>query len=166
MTSSSTKVVLGIDPGLGRTGWGVIRVQGMALMPLGFGCVTTPANTAVGSRLVELEDDLKTLIEKYHPDVLAIEQLLFTNNVTTGIAVGAARGVVLLVAERAGIPVVEFTPTQVKLGVTGYGQADKAQVNGMVCRILKLEKAPTPDDAADALAIAICGAAGKEKISR
>ena len=156
-----SRIILGIDPGLGRTGWGVIKAKGIDLMALGFGCISTPANTAVGPRLVELENDLKTLIDKYHPDVLAFEQLLFTNNITTGIAVGAARGVVLLVAERSSIPVVEFTPTQVKLGVTGYGQADKAQVNGMVCRILKLEKPPTPDDAADALAIAICGSGAR-----
>ena len=152
-------VVMGIDPGLGRTGWGVIKAAGMDLAPVAFGCVTTPANTEVGQRLVELEKDLITLIEQHRPTVIAVEQLLFTNNITTGIAVGAARGVVLLVAERSGIPVKEFTPTQVKLGVTGYGKADKGQVNEMVCRILKLAKPPTPDDAADALAIAICGSA-------
>lgn len=150
------KIILGIDPGIGRTGWGVIEAHGMDLKAAGFGCVTTPSNTPVGGRLVELETDLKRLIERYNPDVVAVEQLLFTNNITTGIAVGGARGVVLLVAERSGIPVVELTPTQVKLGVTGYGAADKRQVIDMVCRILKLNAAPKLDDAADALAVAIC----------
>ena len=157
--AKQSRIILGIDPGIGRTGWGVIEVRGMDLIPLGFGCVTTPANTPVGARLVELESDLKLLIEKFRPDIVAVEQLLFTTNVTTGIMVGEARGVVLLAVERFGIPIVEFTPTQVKLGVAGYGRADKAQVNTMVCRLLRLDKPPTPDDAADALAIAILGAA-------
>lgn len=156
-----SQIILGIDPGIGRTGWGVIEVRGMDLLPIAFGCVTTPANTAVGKRLVEIEIDLQGLIERFKPDVMAIEELLFTNNVTTGIAVGAARGVILLVAERAHVPVVEFTPTQVKLGVTGYGRADKHQVTDMVCRLLKLDKAPVLDDTADALAIAICGAGAR-----
>lgn len=161
MTSRSAKTILGIDPGLGRTGWGVIQVQGMDLAPVAFGCISTPMNTPIPSRLVELEADLTALMERFHPDVIAVEQLLFTNNVSTGIMVGEARGIVLLVAQKTGKPIVEFTPTQVKLGVAGYGKADKGQVVDMVCRILKLEKAPTPDDAADALAIAICGAGTK-----
>ena len=155
------RYILGIDPGLGRTGWGVIQAQGAELTPIAFGCIATPANTPIPGRLVELEGDLQGLVERFHPDVVAVEQLLFTNNVSTGIMVGEARGIVLLVAAKANVPIVEFTPTQVKLGVAGYGKADKSQVLDMVCRILKLAEPPTPDDAADALAIAICGAGSR-----
>lgn len=155
------KTILGIDPGIGTTGYGVIRVQGQDLELVGFGVISTPPNTPVPSRLVELEKDLVEIIKTYEPDLVSVEELVFVQNVTTGMAVSQARGVILLVCERAGTPITEFIPTQVKLAVTGYGRADKAQVQDMVCKLLKLDKRPTPDDAADALAIAICGASGR-----
>ncbi len=160
------KTILGIDPGIGRTGYGVIRVDGLKIEVVTFGCISTPVNTPVGARLVELERDLTELIQTYKPDRVSVEQLLFTKNVSTGIVVGEARGVVLLVAEKAHLPVVEFTPSQIKLAVTGDGNADKGQVQDMVMRLLNLAKRPTPDDAADALAIAICGSTVNEKALR
>lgn len=151
-----SRIILGIDPGIGRTGYGVISVEGPTMVPIDFGCITTPPNTEVGPRLLELEASLEELVARHQPNVIGVEELLFTNNVTTGIVVGAARGVVLLVAARHHLQIAEYTPTQIKLAVTGDGRAEKSQMQEMVCRLLKLEKRPTPDDAADALAVAIC----------
>ena len=152
-----TKIILGIDPGVGTTGYGVIKARGQHLDLVAYGCITTPPITPLGPRLVELEEGLIELLARYNPDLVSIEDLVFVQNVTTGIAVAQARGVVLLAAERAKVRTVEFMPTQVKLAVTGYGKATKGQVQDMVCKLLNLSKRPTPDDASDALAIAICG---------
>lgn len=157
------RIILGIDPGLGRTGYGCVQSVGMELTTVAFGCVTTEPHTPIGERLLTLERDLNQLFETFKPDRVVVEELVFVENVTTGIAVGEARGVILLVAARYGVPIIELAPTQVKLGVTGYGHAEKAQVQDMVCRILKLETRPAPDDAADALALAICGAGMREE---
>ena len=151
-------IILGIDPGLAIVGWGVLESNKGRVRPLAFGAITTPAHTNVEERLCMIEQDLKTIIEKYHPDEMAIEELFFTNNITTGIAVAEARGVILCTAHKNGVAISEYTPLQVKQAVVGYGKAEKRQVIAMVTSLLKLEQAPKPDDTADAVAIAICHA--------
>ena len=135
--------ILGIDPGLAIVGWGVIEKHGFHSIPVACGAIRTPAHTKIEDRLVSIGRDMKTLIEKYHPDEMAVEELFFTNNITTGIAVAEARGVILATAAAAGIRISEYTPPQVKQAVTS---------------ILKLPAPPKPDDTADALAVAICHA--------
>ena len=148
---------LGIDPGRAIVGWGVVqRVNGMTFAPVAYGAINTPAHTDVGSRLATIYKNMNLLIEKYKPDELAIEELFFTNNRTTGIAVAEARGVILLAAAEHNLPVGEYTPMQVKQAVVGYGLAEKRQVIEMVTRLLKLPAPPKPDDTADAIAIALC----------
>jgi len=151
-------VILGIDPGLAIVGWGVIEYQGSKFRTIAYGSLQTPAGMRTEARLSAIYDGMNELIEKYHPDAVAIEELFFNTNVTTGIRVAEARGVILLAAERAGIPMQEYTPMQVKQAVSGYGKADKRQVITMVTMLLGLAKPPKPDDTADALAIAICHA--------
>ena len=151
------KIILGIDPGIADTGYGIILSDNSKITPLAFGSIITKKNIPIEGRLKELEKKLKSIIDQYKPDVLAIEQLFFCNNAKTIINVGQARGVILLTAAKYNLPIKEFTPLQVKQGITGYGQADKKQIQQMVKIILKLEQIPKPDDAADALAIAICG---------
>ena len=149
--------ILGIDPGLAIVGWGVVeRVNGMTFRPIAYGSINTPAHTTVSSRLALIYKNLNHIIEKYKPDELAIEELFFTNNQTTGIAVAEARGVILLAAEQHGIPIAEYTPPQVKQAVVGYGNAEKRQVIAMVTSLLRLPAPPKPDDTADAIAIALC----------
>ena len=148
---------LGIDPGLAIVGWGIVeRVNGMTFRPIAYGSINTPAHTTVSSRLALIYKNLNHIIEKYQPDELAIEELFFTNNQTTGIAVAEARGVILLCAEEHGIPIAEYTPPQVKQAVVGYGNAEKRQVIAMVTSLLRLPAPPKPDDTADAIAIALC----------
>ncbi len=149
-------IILGIDPGLAIVGWGVIESDRGKIRPLGYGSITTPAHTSIESRLFTIAEDLERLIEKYRPDEIAIEELFFTNNITTGIAVAEARGVILATAYKLGVKISEYTPLQVKQAVVGYGRAEKGQVIAMVTSLLKLPKPPKPDDTADALAIAIC----------
>ena len=149
-------VILGIDPGLAIVGWGLIESHRGQLRPMAYGAITTPAHTPIESRLSIIRQDLSQLIEKYKPDEMAVEELFFTNNITTGIAVAEARGVILCTAHECGIPISEYTPMQVKQSVVGYGKAEKNQVITMVTSILKLPAPPKPDDTADALAIAIC----------
>lgn len=149
--------ILGIDPGLAIVGWGVVeRVNGMTFRPIAYGSINTPAHTTVSSRLALIYKNINHIIEKYKPDELAIEELFFTNNQTTGIAVAEARGVILLAAEAHGIPIAEYTPPQVKQAVVGYGNAEKRQVIAMVTSLLRLPAPPKPDDTADAIAIALC----------
>lgn len=150
--------VLGIDPGFDRTGWGVIEDTGGRLIFLGCGCVQTSKQDLFGVRLQAVRDALSEIIKINKPDAISIEQLFFQTNAKTAINVAMARGVALLLAADASLPIVEPTPNQVKQGLTGYGSADKQQVQAMVVRVLKLKEAPKPDDAADALAIAIVGA--------
>jgi crossover junction endodeoxyribonuclease RuvC len=149
------RVTLGIDPGTARLGYGVIRGADPA-KSLEFGVVETRAGDDMPSRLLHLHDELLGLMREYRPEVMAIEKLFFSRNVTNAISVGQARGVVMLTAAESGIPIVEYTPAEVKQAVAGYGNADKAQVQQMVRLILALDELPQPDDAADALAIAIC----------
>lgn len=148
--------ILGIDPGLAIVGWGVIEAVGGRFYPVACGSVTTPAHTPVEKRLSMIYDDVSRLMDKYKPDEMAIEELFFNNNRTTGITVAEARGVVLLCAEQHHLTVGEYTPMQVKQAVVGYGLAEKKQVIAMVTSLLKLPAPPKPDDTADALAIALC----------
>ena len=151
-------IILGIDPGLAIVGWGILESHKGRVRPIAFGAITTPAHTNIEDRLCIIEEDLKTIIEKYHPDEMAIEELFFTNNITTGINVAQARGVCMMAAFRKNQNLFEYTPLQVKQAVTGYGRAEKAQVQQMVKTILGLSAIPKPDDAADAIAIALCHA--------
>ena len=148
--------IIGIDPGLAIVGWGIIDSERGLTRPIAYGAITTPAHTDIEARLLMIQRDLEGLIEKYKPDEMAIEELFFTNNITTGIAVAEARGVILCTAHRLGVRISEYTPLQVKQAVVGYGKAEKRQVIAMVTALLKLEKAPKPDDTADAIAIALC----------
>lgn len=148
--------ILGIDPGFAIVGWGIIDSERGNIRPVAYGAITTPAHTSLESRLLTIQRDLESLIEKYSPDEMAIEELFFNTNITTGIAVAEARGVILCTAHRLGLKISEYTPLQVKQAVVGYGKAEKQQVIAMVTSLLKLPKPPKPDDAADAVAIAIC----------
>lgn len=148
-------IIIGIDPGTAITGFGVIDCNGEAKL-VGAGVIRTPAKQALELRLQTIYAELKELLDEYKPDQVAIEQLYFASNVTTAISVSHARGVAMLAAAEFGADVSEYTPLQVKQAITGYGRADKAQIQEMVRIILKLEHIPKPDDAADALAIAIC----------
>ena len=147
--------ILGIDPGTGKLGYGVIDCAGAKAEVVDFGCVTTPAHTPLSERLVLIFEEIKQIIEKYHPDFIAVEKLFFARNVTTVMSVGEARRVVILVAALNKIEVFECTPLQVKQAITGYGRAEKCQIQSMVKSILGMQELPKPDDAADALAIAI-----------
>ena len=150
-------ITIGIDPGTARLGFGLVR-GGDQPEALDFGVIETSATAEMPQRLSGIFDAVTDLIALHRPDIMAIEQLFFARNVTTAIAVGQARGVVLLAAARAGIGVAEYSPSVVKQAVVGYGKADKGQMQEMVRIILGLEFVPAPDDAADALAIAICHA--------
>ena len=149
-------IILGIDPGIADTGFGIIKKTGNKIGCLGYGSIKTPAKKEIADRLEIINNDLGILIKKHKPDLIAVEQLFFAKNAKTALIVGHARGVVLLTAKQNNIPLTEFTPLQVKQAVTTYGKADKTQVQRMVKLILKLNVLPKPDDAADALAVAIC----------
>lgn len=148
-------ITLGIDPGTARLGYGII-VGIDQPRPIDFGVIETGAASAMPDRLVILFDAVSELIEQHRPEALAVEQLFFARNVTTAMTVGQARGVVLLAAARAGLVVAEYTPSEVKQAVAGYGKADKFQMQEMVRILLGLDHVPHPDDAADALAVALC----------
>jgi crossover junction endodeoxyribonuclease RuvC len=150
--------ILGIDPGTARMGFGVIEVDGGSIKLIDYGCINTHQRDQMADRLVEIYGDLQKIIKEYQPNLVAIENLFFFNNQKTAISVSQARGVAVLAARLAKLPIHEPTPLQVKQAVACYGKADKAQVQQMVKTLLKLDKIPKPDDAADALAIAICAA--------
>lgn len=150
--------VLGIDPGYAIVGFGALDYEKGRFTPVRYGAVTTQSHTLFEQRLEEVYDDVTQVLQTVQPDAMAIETLYYANNQTTGIAVAEARGVILLAARKAGVPVFEYTPLQVKQSVTGYGKAVKKQVQEMVRSILQLDTVPKPDDTADALAIAICHA--------
>ena len=152
------QIILGIDPGIADTGYGVIRCSGTELEYIACGSIQTSKKMAMPERLVVLEKELGGIIKKYKPYKASIEELFFCKNVTTALIVGQARGVILLVLAKNHLPVSEFTPLQVKQAMTGYGKADKSQIQQMVKLVLKLKAIPRPDDAADALAIAISAA--------
>ena len=150
-------ITLGIDPGTARLGYGVVATDPEP-RALAFGVVETPSTQPMPERLATLFDAVAGLIADHRPETLAVEQLFFARNVTTAMTVGQARGVVLLAAARAGVAVVEYTPAEVKQAIVGYGKADKLQMQEMVRLVLGLPYPPQPDDAADALAIALCHA--------
>ena len=150
--------ILGIDPGVAIVGFGVIESDRGRQQMIQYGAITTQAGLPLATRLLQIGRDLEELITQFQPDEIAIEELFFSKNITTGIAVAHGRGVILYTAEKMQIPVYEYTPMQVKQAVVGYGLAEKRQVMDMVRRLLKLNAIPKPDDAADALAIALCHA--------
>jgi crossover junction endodeoxyribonuclease RuvC len=151
-------IILGLDPGTAITGYGGIRVVNFKISCIAYGVIRTPAEMPMPKRLQMIYEDLGQVISQYHPDEVAIEKLYFGRNVTTGISVGQARGVLLLRLAQANLPIGEYTPPQIKRALSGYGGAEKQQMQYMVQNFLKLPEIPQPDDAADALAIAICHA--------
>jgi len=150
------RIILGLDPGLADTGYGVIKADGSRLTCLAYGSIRTAAGGSLIDRLDELHQELDKIIKRYRPQLAAVEQLFFNKNVRTALIVGQARGVLLLTLRQNRLPVFDFTPAQVKSAVAAYGQATKPQVQKMVKMILNLSEIPKPDDAADALAIALC----------
>ena len=150
--------ILGIDPGIATIGFGLVEAERGQARMVTYGAVTTPAGLPLSRRLYQIDRDMEELIGKLRPDVMAVEELFFNTNLTTGIAVAHGRGVILCAAEKCGVPLYEYTPGQVKLAVTGYGKAEKRQVMDMTRRLLHLKAVPRPDDAADALALALCHA--------
>lgn len=150
--------ILGIDPGYATTGFGILEAGRGSVQLLNYGTITTPTTLTFPERLVVLYDDMTQLIETVKPDAVAVEELFWGHNVTTGIGVSHGRGVILLSICKSGAPLFEYTPNQVKQAVVGYGSADKHQVMEMTRRILHMEKVAQPDDAADAIAIALCHA--------
>ena len=150
--------ILGIDPGYGITGFGLIEAQRGSSQLLRCGAITTPAGMDFSARLEIIYEDMRSLLEAAKPEAVAIEELFFGHNVTTAIGVAQSRGVILLAIRQAGIPVFQYKPMQVKQAVVGYGNATKHQVMDMTKRLLRLEQLPKPDDAADAIAIALCHA--------
>ncbi len=151
-------LILGIDPGYAIVGFGLVESQGAKQKLVACGAINTPAGVRLSARLWQIANDLEELITQFKPDALAIEELFFNNNVTTGIGVAQARGVILMTAEKMGLPIFEYNPSQVKQAVVGYGKAEKKQVMDMTKRLLGLSAVPKPDDAADAVAIALCHA--------
>ena len=150
-------LALGIDPGTAICGFGLVDLTGNRLRPVHYGAVFTDKEMKPELRQKKIYDELSALIGEYKPDIMSIEQLFFNRNVTTAIAVGQARGVALLTAANCNLPVLEFTPMQIKLAVVGTGSANKEQVTFMVQHLLNIRQKPKPDDVADALAVAICG---------
>lgn len=148
--------VLGVDPGTARVGYGVVEEEATSLRAVTYGLVVTSSGTGLSERLQEIYQALRSLLVETAPEALAAEELFFSRNARTALAVGQARGVVLLAAAHAGVPVFEYTPLQVKQAVAGYGKAPKEQVQEMVRVLLGLPETPKPDDVADALAVAIC----------
>ena len=148
--------ILGIDPGYAIVGCGALEYDGSSFRTLEYGAITTSAGAEFSSRLLKIDGELAELIERLRPQAMAVEKLYFNTNTTTAIDVAQARGVIVTCAARAGVPVYEYTPLQVKMAVTGYGRAQKEQVMEMTRLMLGLKSVPRPDDAADALAIAIC----------
>jgi len=151
-------VVLGIDPGVATVGFGIISETGGVPKPQRYGVITTPAGMRLALRLKQINTDVTELIKTFRPDAIAVEELFFNTNLKTAVAVAHGRAVVILAGEEYGIPMFEYTPLQVKKAVVGYGRATKKQVMDMVRRLLAMDQIPKPDDAADALAVAICHA--------
>lgn len=153
---ASERVILGIDPGLANTGWGVVRQEGSRLACVAYGCASTPASLSLERRLLKIHEQIGAVIERFSPTCVGIETVWFGQNVTAAFATGQARGAALVACAEGGLAVGEFSPRQIKLAVVGTGSAEKDQVQYMVRQILQLEEAPRPDHAADALAAAIC----------
>ena len=147
--------VLGIDPGIARTGWGIIKVENGKLRVESYGCIETSSQKEVAQRLKEIYLEISRLIKKYSPDAMAVEELFFNTNAKTAFVVGQARGVIILAAGEKNIPLAIYTPLQVKIAVTGYGRAEKMQIGKMVKTILNLKTIPKLDDTTDALAVGL-----------
>ena len=158
--------ILGIDPGVAIVGFGLIESDHGRQQMLRYGAITTQAGLPLATRLLQIQQDMEQLLEVFQPDEISIEELFFSKNITTGIAVAHARGVILCAAEKKQIPIYEYTPMQIKQAVVGYGLAEKKQVMDMTRRLLKLREVPKPDDAADALAIALCHARSATSLLR
>lgn len=158
MGKLASEVYLGIDPGIADTGFGLLRKDGSKMTCLAYGSIKTSSKKLLEERLVELHDSLNEIIERFKPSIVGIEELFFAKNAKTALVVGQARGVALLTLKQHKLAIMEFTPLQVKQAVSTYGRADKGQVQRMVKMLLNLKEIPKPDDAADALAIAICAA--------
>ena len=150
--------IMGIDPGIATIGFGVVDSDRNQQKLIQCGVINTPAHTSLSSRLAQIYEDMCQLLDLFKPDAVSIEELFFNTNITTGIAVAHGRGVILLACQKAGVQIYEYTPLQVKQSVVGYGRAEKAQVMDMVKRICDLPAPPRPDDAADAVALALCHA--------
>lgn len=150
------RTVLGIDPGLANTGWGIVRQEGSRLSCVAYGCVSTSADDPLEQRLAKIHDQIGAVVEHYEPSCVGIETVWFGQNITAAFATGQARGAALVACAHAGLEVGEFTPRQIKMAVVGTGTADKGQVQYMVKQLLGLQDQPKPDHAADALAAAIC----------
>lgn len=158
--------ILGIDPGLGKVGFGLLEIvpsgtglpeeQGQAFGPCQWGIIATSKDKPIGARLQEIHDDLTVILDQLQPDVVAIERLFFFRNATTMVPVSQARGIILMILHQFSLPVYEYTPMQVKQAITGYGKSEKAEIQNLLVDLLHLDKKPTPDDAADGLALAVC----------
>ncbi len=158
--------IIGIDPGYAIVGYGVLEFDNTRFKVVNYGAITTAPETPFDKRLAEIYDDMCSVLDMFKPDCMSIERLYFNTNITTGIDVAQARGVTMLAAVQRNIPIYEYTPLQVKVAVTGYGRAEKRQMQEMTKNILRLKEVPKPDDTADALAIAIChGHTGGSKMS-
>lgn len=156
--------ILGIDPGIATIGFGLIEFDKGKFKLIRCGVITTPAHTSLSSRLNQIYDDMVALLELFKPDAVSIEELFFNTNITTGISVAHGRGVILLACAKAEVKIYEYTPLQVKQSVVGYGRAEKNQVMDMVKRLCNLSVPPKPDDAADAVALAICHARSRTSL--
>ena len=150
--------ILGIDPGIATIGFAVLDAERSSYRLVQCGVITTPAHTSLSSRLDQIYQDMRQLLDAFKPDAVSVEELFFNTNITTGIAVAHGRGVILLSCQQAGLRIYEYTPLQVKQSVVGYGRAEKKQVMEMVKRLCGLKTPPKPDDAADAVALALCHA--------
>ncbi len=159
-------IILGIDPGYATIGYGVIKKEGADLNAIDYGVIQTPKDESIPVRLAMLDDALTSIINKFKPDAVSVEELFFNTNITTGIKVAQARGVILLCAVKKCGRLYEYTPLQIKQSLTGNGRAEKQQVQFMVKSLLKLKSVPKPDDAADALAAAVCHASFGEYAQR
>lgn len=158
--------ILGIDPGYATIGYGVLDYDNVRFRVINYGSITTSPKAAFDGRLLEIYNNMEELLDMFSPDCMSIEKLYFNTNITTGIDVAQARGVIVLTAAKRGIPIFEYTPLQVKSAVTGYGRGEKRQVQEMTRNILGLKSVPKPDDTADALALAIChGHTGGSRMS-
>lgn len=149
-------IILGIDPGIAIVGYGIIEVVGSSIKLLEYGCITTSSKSPVPKRLSFIMKEMSSIIEEFKPDEMAIEELFFNKNAKTVINVAQARGVEILAGIEAGLPIYEYTPLQIKLAIVGYGRAEKIQVQETIKTILRLNEIPKPDDAADAIAVAVC----------
>lgn len=158
--------ILGIDPGTALVGWGMLDSNPSHTTCLGYGVISTDKSMRDSQRLLAIAGGLEALIDEHKPDLVSVEKLFFSKNQTTAMVVSQARGVILYIAERQGVPIVEFTPQEVKMALTGYGRADKSQMQKMVQLLLKLPTLPKPDDAADAVAIALTAAQSQTFYSR